>query len=234
MIELCVQCVIQTAGMLSHPGFFLICSSAPPMTLSQYIHPLLLLAGLSAFPLTAYNQAAHPVKWVVQKDGTVKVDGSTNVNKFSCSISGYSNPDTLTCQSSSKDKPVAMTGLLTLPVASFDCMSAMMTNDLRKTLKAKQFPTLNISFVSLEKYPSLQTATESITGVVIIELSGVSKRVEVNYTIFMDGQKTIHLVGQQCIHFSDFRLTPPRKLGGMIRADDKLDVTFHINFKMVS
>jgi hypothetical protein len=32
---------------------------------------------------------------VVQKGGTLKVNGSTNINKFSCKISDYSKPDTI-------------------------------------------------------------------------------------------------------------------------------------------
>lgn len=184
--------------------------------------------------ISATDKTPVMIKWVILKDCTVKVNGSTNINKFSCSIPDYLRSDTLICYRPGNEIPVALTGRLALPVISFDCGNNMMTNDLRKTLKAKEFPSLHIYFISLERYPELNNNQESITGIVNIELAGVSKRIEINYMISMDEHKIIHLVGTQTIRFSDFALIPPRKLGGMIRADDKLDVVFKVNFKRIS
>ncbi len=189
-------------------------------------------AGCMLLFISATDKSPSTIKWVILKDCSVKVNGSTNINKFSCSIPEYIRTDTLTCYRGN-ELPVVLSGRLGLPVVSFDCNNSMMTNDLRKTLKAKEFPSLNICFISLEKYPELTNTQESITGIVNIELAGVSKRVVINYMISMDEQKIIHLVGTQTIRFSDFALVPPRKLGGMIRADDKLDVVFKVNFKRI-
>jgi hypothetical protein len=196
---------------------------------------LSVLAGMMLLTSAGYDNTAYRMKWVILKDCTVKVNGSTNVNKFSCSISGYPNADTLLCYAGSKEaNPVMMQGRLTLPVTGFDCLNAMMTSDLRKTLKAKDFPSLRIHFISLEKYPSLTAAQEAITGVVGVELAGVVKKIEVRYIISTDNQGIVHLLGSQSIHFSDFGLTPPRKLGGMIRANDQLEVEFRINFRVIN
>jgi hypothetical protein len=50
----------------------------------------------------------------------------------------------------------------------------------------------------------------------------------------MDAQKVIHLLGVRDLNFSDFNLIPPRKLGGMIRTDDKLRVTFQLKMKAIN
>lgn len=174
------------------------------------------------------------VKWLVLKGATLNVAGSTNINTFSCIIPDYSIPDTLICyKNSGKDQSITMTGLVSLPIFSFDCHNNMMTADLRKTLKAKDFPKLIIHFISLRKFPELKTTPENITGMVYIELAGIAKKFEVNYTISMDEQKVIHLVGKRSVNFSDFHITPPRKLGGIIQTKDKLDVEFHLNFKNI-
>ena len=200
-------------------------------TLKKRIIPAA-LAVVSFLMLAGFDLGSSKSKWVVLNNCSVKVNGSTNVNKFSCSINGYPNADTLLLNNITA-LPVAMYGRLSLSVNSFDCQSAMMTSDLRKTLKAKEFPMLRISFVSLDKYPALQPNPEYIKGIVNIELAGVAKRVEVNYKVSADKQQTIHLVGTQSIHFSDFNLIPPRKLGGMIKANDQLDVEFSINFHLI-
>lgn len=180
------------------------------------------------------HKAAHaPEKWVVTKGCTLRVNGSTNMNKFSCSIRDYTNPDTLTLQKScGKNATVALSGSLGLPVADFNCLSNVMTNDLRKTLKAKEHPRLTITFVSLKQYPVLSSRQEVTCGMVNIELAGASKKFEINYRISRDEQQVIHLTGNQQIKFTDFNLTPPRKLGGMIRANDLLEVEFDLYLKI--
>ena len=168
------------------------------------------------------------VKWVVLKGSSLRVNGTTNVNKFSCLVKDYANPDTLVFYQNQ-----TMSGSVSLPVLSFDCMSAPMTEGLRKALNVKTFPRLNISFVSLNKYPALKSTEEVVSGTVYIELAGKSRKINVNYTIFMDDHQVIHLIGKQTITFTAFGLTPPRKLGGMIKTDDQLDVEFHLNFKAI-
>lgn len=168
------------------------------------------------------------VKWVVLKGATLRVNGTTNVNKFSCLVKDYANPDTLVFYQNN-----SMSGAVSLPVLSFDCMSAPMTDGLRKALNAKTFPRLVITFLSISKYPALQSTEELISGVVNIELAGKMKKISVSYRIFMDPQQVIHLIGKQTIRFSEFGLTAPRKLGGMIKTDDQLDVEFNISFKAI-
>jgi hypothetical protein len=169
-----------------------------------------------------------PSKWVMLKGSSLRVNGTTNVNKFSCLVKDYANPDTLVFYQNQ-----SMSGSVSLPVLSFDCMSGPMTEGLRKALNAKVFPRLNITFVSLDKYPALKSTEEVVSGIVYIELAGKSKKINVNYSISMDDQKVIHLIGKQTITFSEFGLTPPRKLGGMIRTEDQLNVEFHLNFKAI-
>lgn len=181
--------------------------------------------------LLAFVPSQEKVRWVA-KGGTLKVDGTTNVNKFSCQAKDYHHPDTLTFYPAPQS--VLMSGCVKLPVMSFDCMNGAMTDGLRKALHAKEFPRLSITFLSLEKYPVLKSAEENIRGMVNIEMAGVSKKMTVNYRILMDDQQVIHLIGNQTILFTSFGLTPPRKLGGVIRADDQLQVEFHISFIIVS
>ena len=167
------------------------------------------------------------------KGGTLRVNGSTNINTFSCTVANDSPPDTLSILIN-KDGSILMLGRIELEIFGFDCHNPMMTADLRKTLKAKEYPTMKINFVSLNKYPDLKSLQESIKGLVNIELAGVTKRYEVSYKFYMDNQNTIHLIGDRSVNFSDFKLTPPKKLGGIIRANDNLDVEFGLNLKSIN
>ncbi len=196
---------------------------------------VLFITVATAFTVAGHRNAPYKAKWLVTKEGAVRVEGSTNVNRFSCSVSGYANADTITCyKKNSTDMAVALEGRLSIPVASFDCLNKMMTKDLRKTLKETDFPMLVIHFISMDKYPELKLGQEQVNGIVDIELAGTKKRIAVNFNISVNNQQVVHLSGTQHIHFSDFNLVPPKKLGGIIKANDKLEVTFNINFKVMA
>jgi hypothetical protein len=194
------------------------------MSFPQMILTLFLSAGMFELPVKE--------KWVVEKDGYLRIEGSTNVNTFNCSVQNYAAPDTLTFFSG-VEQYVPMTGRLSLPVSSIDCLNRIMNSDLRKTLKAKEHPALNIHFLSLSRYPCLKRTAESVSGMVYIELAGAAKKFEINYKVWLDDRQVVHLVGDQQIRFSDFGLASPKRMGGVVRANDVLDVEFHVSCRVV-
>lgn len=184
--------------------------------------------------LSGFNfqgQKAASKKWVITSGCSLKVDGKTNVNEFSCAITNHSQPDTIWA-SWNTNQPVKLSGSIELDVQKFDCHNAVMTADLRKTLKSKEFPKLHIRFLSLAQYPEAGTRQRT-KGVVIIELAGVSKRYEVDYNIASSANNYINLVGSREVNFSDFNIQPPRKLGGMIRTENQLSVVFNLRMKVL-
>ncbi|WP_407428303.1 YceI family protein [Arcticibacter sp.] len=184
---------------------------------------------------TLHKSAPAPTRWVVMNGGSLKVKGTTNINTFKCDITGYSNSDTiLVYKNQIQEGNLPLKGRLGLSVKLFDCHHAVMTADLRKTLKAKEFPQLKISFINLEKFPALSSRESKIKGTVDIELAGKVKRFTVDYTFKLDNQRNIQLLGERDVNFSDFGLTPPRKLGGMIQTDNKLSVEFKLTLKTLS
>ena len=169
-------------------------------------------------------------KWLISHSSSLCVNGSTNINKFSCDIASCDQEDTLTIRKG--ENGINLTGSINPAVLSFDCHKAMMTRDLRKTLKAKQYPRLHIRFLSLSELPNLSLRPAQITGQVEIEIAGVKKLYFVNYQI-SDTAKVVHLIGSQQLNFSDFDLIPPHKLGGMIKAKDQLTVSFHLKMRNI-
>ncbi|MES2377847.1 MAG: YceI family protein [Bacteroidota bacterium] len=171
-------------------------------------------------------------KWLISESSSLSVNGTTNINKFACDIPAYDQTDTLTLSRGNKE--IILSGDIRLKIQSFDCHNSIMTHDLRKTLKEKEFPRLHIRFLSLSDIPELTIKPAMITGFVDIELAGAAKRFQVNYQVSIDAQKNIHLLGSRDINFSDFNLIPPRKLGGMIKTNDKLSVAFHLKMKALN
>lgn len=194
----------------------------------------LLFVLLTSFMVPKYLQeTAETKKWLIEENSSLCVNGSTNVNKFSCEIPAYDQTDTLFLSKGESDKEITLSGSIKLKVKVFDCHNPMMTRDLQKILKEKQFPVLHIGFLSLSKLPYLHLKPELITGMVNIEIAGTQKSFRVNYQISQDDQKVIHLLGSRAINFSDFNLIPPKKFGGLVKTKDKLSVDFNLNIKAI-
>ena len=173
-------------------------------------------------------------KWVIVNGCTLSVGGSTNINKFVCEVVQSAAADTINHYSyDASKKYYPLVGQLFIDVTGFNCHNPMMTSDLRKTLKYKEYPKLKINFISLQKLPDPRNKKEKITGLVDIELSGVKKRFEIDYEFRGTPLNEIQVVGTKQILFSDFNLIPPRKLGGMIKTNNELFITFDITIKSI-
>ncbi|EHQ25300.1 YceI family protein [Mucilaginibacter paludis] len=201
---------------------------------SGWLTTLLLIAATSLVLAQQNVGGGQAKKWIISKNSSLSVNGTTNVNKFSCAVPNYDQVDTLTLSKSKTDNGIILSGSVTLSINAFDCHNSGMTSQLRKTLNEKQFPVLRIKFLSLNKMPVLNAKAEAITGLVEIKIAGVSKRFEVNYQITQTDQKNIRLLGSRYVNFSDFNLVPPSKLGGMIKARDQLSVDFQLNMTVMN
>lgn len=195
---------------------------------------LLVFAILPVFSFKAapsQRSAKLPISWILSKACSLKVNGSTNINTFNCSIPDYPAPDTLTFSKEKNTEAIKISGAMVFGVKKFDCHHPIMTADLRKTLKAKEFPNITVSFISLSKYP--EQSNENITGTVTIQLAGTTRHFEVEYRFTQQNDDTLTLIGTRQVNFSDFNITPPRKLGGMIKTNNELSVEFILKARIL-
>jgi len=175
------------------------------------------------------------IRWLVQKTSTLSIAGSTNVNRFCCRVIEYTGPDTIVSvkEAGAISAAVPLRGVLCINIADFNCSNRIMTAEFKKTLKYHQYPQLKILFVSLEKMPSFGIEAESIKGCVEVELAGVCRKFEISYSSCRTGDAEMDLVGSRTFGFSDFGLTPPRKMGGLVRVNDRLDVEFRLHLRPI-
>ena len=188
---------------------------------------------------TTRNPAATHAKitWIVQKSSTLSINGRTNINRFTCGIGQYGEPDTITIlneECRDKTAGIPFCGVLRINIGDFDCSNRMMTGEFKKTLQYKQYPQLKITFLNLEKMPAFAARPETLTGQVIIELAGVSKQFGMTYASSREDAATIQLTGCRRLSFGDFGLRPPQKMGGLIRVDSNLDVQFILSLRQLN
>lgn len=169
--------------------------------------------------------------WVIERSSSLAIDGSSNVNEFTCSINEYLQADTLwNSVDAGRRKMTFRKSRLNVEIRRFDCIHKYITADFRKMLLADKYPYLSIEFISLDE---LKTGG-MVRGLVDIELAGKKKRMEILYACALNGPKNLTLKGEKIMKFTDFELEPPRKLGGLIRINEDIKVHFNLNFKKLN
>ena len=200
------------------------------MSVSHIFKLSLTLFGLVLFPK---NEKPLTNNWVICENSILVVNGSTNINKFSCSINSYTNVDTLSIELDKINKKIVLKGAMNIAISGFDCNNSMMTKELRKTLKQEEFPVMQVYFLSLNSPSNIYQNQTNLKGTVAIQIAGVKKKFDIYYTISIADNGILHMSANKDINFSDFNLIPPRKMGRLVQAKDKLNVLLDLKMKSI-
>jgi hypothetical protein len=163
-------------------------------------------------------------KWAIEKESNLYFEGRSNVSSFRCGIGAYLRPDTLSFYRDDNLQAVLkVKGGLSINVNGFDCQQAYMNNDLRKTLKASECPWMKITLLNIGNFTG---SIRNVKGTVAITLAGVTRTMEVDYTVQPVDNNNLRLYGRRQVLFNDFGLTPPRKLAGLVKVEQQINVNF--------
>lgn len=172
-------------------------------------------------------------KWVIDNKSSLSIEGKTNVSTFKCDIVEYLNHDTILLYKDHEDqKLITAKGGLTININRFNCKDNHITSDLKKALKADDNAFMKINFLTLG-YIKQNTTNQTVKGQVEILLAGITKKIEIDYTVLKNQDGFLHLIGNATLLFSDFKLIPPRKLAGLIKVEQEIKVQFKLMLRSV-
>ncbi|WP_165764799.1 YceI family protein [Winogradskyella aurantia] len=155
------------------------------------------------------------------------IKGESNVNKFQCSYDVLQFSDSIEVSFISDKAYLNFTNTqLHLKNSFFDCGHKAINRDFNKLLKTDEFPSIKIELISAHNQPN----NLSIMTKLNIVISGISKR----YDIPVEVDKTtdgVMICGNLPIDINDFNLSPPKKLLGMIKVSNKIEIDFNLAVK---
>jgi hypothetical protein len=170
-------------------------------------------------------------RFIVLPASSLSIHGKTNVNQFVCATARYCGTDTLILKETPHQKPIIQKGFVGLEASMFDCGMGAMTHDFSKTIKADQFPVIGIEFKSFERIPDLTCKEDMFTALVAISMAGVTR--DFNMPCVVEADKDIiALKGERSFNFADFKLKAPQRMMGLIKVDERLNVSFHLVLKL--
>lgn len=146
----------------------------------------------------------------------ITVSGNTSFGDFDCKYTTLGLRDTLVYNDSKNQKPMHFR----IPVKDFACGSFLINKDFRSTIKAEKYPNAEVQVKNFRNEKGHFKCDLLVTL--------VGKKLEFpgwEFSRTSDG-----LVGQLQLSFEQLELEAPKKLGGLIKVDEKLELEVLLGF----
>ena len=108
-----------------------------------------------------------------------------------------------------------------IPAATLASPKDGLDKNMHKALKVTQFPDITFRLLRLE--PGAGATT--LLGIGVLRIAGVDREVALNLTTKRQGQ-ALRVTGHVDLLMTDFGVTPPKAMLGMLKTDPKVTVTF--------
>lgn len=195
-----------------------------------YLHSVSFV--LLAFAFTSFS-FVPPIRYVINEQSAVYLEGSTNINRFACnSLQGFS-PATIDMQTDENNYSLQFRNAsIELAVQRMDCGNKGMNRDMQKALQSDQYPTIQIELKEVE----MDTASRGIkasqwTSILAhtrITIAGNSRPISINlYGIALEPNQ-YQFKGSKSLRMTDFGIDPPNALLGLVQVDDIISIHFDL------
>lgn len=160
---------------------------------------------------------------------SVQIEGRTNLNKF---ILFYDNPSQIPNflnKSTLINSPAPGMEVVEfiIPIKDIQGKNENILSDFRTMMNSKEYPNV---IVEIDKTDFLSIIGSRFQQKLYMKLTfaGISNSIITEYTIHENSDGKIKLQGLTKVKLSDFKLTPPKKILGLIKVQDVIFITFDI------
>lgn len=180
---------------------------------------------LSLFAFTQPNSNTNTtVSFIISSSVNIKV--KSNVHSFNCKSSTNYGHDTLYVRYEKEDNIYSVeNAFLEIDLNGFNCGNPLVNKDFATLLQKDTYPTIKIY---IEQIMLNEMKAGNCPGKVDydIEIAGVKKHFETKFSSSITKGKRL-VEGELALSLSDFNLTPPKKLLGLIKVSDEILIEFH-------
>lgn len=153
------------------------------------------------------------------------IKGTSNVTAFTCHCQQSFDPQSYSLTFRQKEnKAVFQNTQLKLETQKLDCGNRGMNRDMHQTLKAQTYPHITIRLREVHLRTAGASALGTLTTLLELTVAGKSKnlRIPIAAQELTDG--VYRFTGALSINMSDFGITPPTALMGLVKVDDQINI----------
>ena len=170
--------------------------------------------------------AQPPQRYSVADGSRFWVEGTSTLGRFVCragTVGGDGRLDSRT--------PVRGMAEVTAEVASFDCGQAQMNRDFVRALQAAEHPAIRVVVTQAEVAEAAGEGASRVRATGRLRVAGVERPVAFTAVATPLGRGRMRIAGSYALRMTDFGITPPRGLGGLVRAHDRLTARFDVTLE---
>lgn len=185
----------------------------------------LILAALLVVSTAPNDAGAQDRIVVLPAESRILIEGTSNVNSFTCEAAAVSGFGLLADNSGSDD----VKGEVEIPVQAFDCENRRMSRDLFEALKGERHPAIRYRLDGVrivDENPENGAALLEAEGTLWVAGTGRSIRTRVMGDRLANGY--LRATGALDFSMSDFGIDPPTAMLGLVRVRDDVTVRFEI------
>lgn len=184
----------------------------------------LLIPALCTLPVMAQAQNG---KAQISDTSKLSINGKSNVTDFKCLSEHELQQDSLDFNYQYNGSVIDIQGVtLSLLVDQFDCGKRGINRDFKSTLKYKEHPFIEIRLHELVLEDSADMIPKYAN--VTITIANVERPYLVPLNAFSSFENKVIVGGNKYLKMTDFGLTPPSPLFGLIQVRDELNIVFEM------
>lgn len=185
---------------------------------------------LALLLVTALAAPAAAAQLVLDPASRLWIDGDSNVHAWTCSAPLHD----FAAEAQSVDAPRVPGSLARLVTAvvikEISCGDSTMDGKLREALKAGEHP--RITFVLSSYEATVEGSSAVIHAAGVLTIAGVAKTVVLTGTANRTGDH-VQGRGSVALRMTDFGVSPPTALVGVLRTHDEITIRFDVQAALV-
>jgi polyisoprenoid-binding protein YceI len=188
-----------------------------------------LLVGSTLMALVAAGAASLAQAPLAVRTGRVSIAGTSNVHSYTASTTKVQVTETRIAALPAGTefwehvlKPGAVQAFaISIPAATLASPKGDLDKNMLKALKVHEFPDITFRLLRVET----KDTPVARRAIGILKIAGVEREVAMAITTRRTGE-TLTVAGTVDLLMSDYGITPPKAMMGMLKTDDKVTVTF--------
>lgn len=185
-----------------------------PGRTSALLLGVLLAAGSGA--------SAPPTRYTVQPGSRFWIEGTSTVGGYTCRARRVEGEATVASAT-----PLTGRATLSAEVRSFDCGQPQMNRDFVRALRADRQPRVLLTVERVDVGEGVN-GVFPVTATGTLRLAGVERAVAFRSTAQALAHGQVRITGQYALKMTDFDVTPPTGLMGLVRAHDRVLARFDV------
>ncbi len=179
--------------------------------------------------LISFEKDFNEATVVISQESELTITGFTNINHFSCNYNIYKiDPKQKVLYKTEGDRIIFNQTSLNLSSTAFDCGNKMINKDFNRLLKTEVYPEVKLKLLEIRPNNNVDNKLNAKIEVTICGVANIYEMpVEINHN------EKLSVKGILNLDISDFQLKPPKKVLGIIKVDEKINIDFNLFFNKI-